>query len=139
MRERGVVVEEEEQLAASVRAARVAAGGNAAVLRQPQAAHTVRQAHGLPAVADHDDVRVDVLLPKDRLEREPEVVRPVAGRQHDAAERGHRSRSDVRIATRWPSAVIAATGTSTTSSASVSPIASATRTSSVNSIATNAR
>ena len=42
-----------------------------------------------------------------------QVVRPPAGRQHDAAERGrHRSRSEARIANRRPAAVIAATGTS---------------------------
>ena len=97
------------------RDAGVAPGRDAAVLGRADAAHAVRQPGRLPAVADDDDVELDARAGAAASRAPPQLVRPAAHRQHDAAER-HRSRLDARIATRWPSAVIAAIGTSATTS-----------------------
>ena len=64
--EAGVVVEEEQQLAAHVRHAGVAAGGDAHRLGQVHRAHAVREIGRLPGVAHHHDVGLDALLHRQR-------------------------------------------------------------------------
>ncbi len=140
--EAGVVVEEEQQLAADRADAGVAPGRDAAVLLERDRAHV--QPFGLPAVADDDDVELHAGLGGQRVERRRQLGRPAALGQHDAAD--HRRRSEVRIATRCPSAVIAVITTSAITStrepirspATASTIAAASA-SIVASIATNAR
>src|SRR4051795_3638978 len=145
--ERSVVVEEEEELAAHLRHPGVATGRNAAVYREPHTTDTGGQPGWLPRVAHHDDVHVDALLPQQRVERQPQHVRPPAlGQDHTPEGGGHRRRCDVRIAARWPTAVITPAATSATSRTRVAPrpprtssITAATKISSVLSTATNAR
>ena len=77
---------------------------------QRDGAHSVRQPGRLPAVADDDDVELDALLARQRVERRRQFLPAAALGEHDAADAGlHRSRPEARIATRWPSTVIAAT------------------------------
>ena len=86
--QRGVVVEEEQQVAAHVPARRRC--GRPGCPRPRAARRRARPSGspvGLPAVADHDDVHLDARWREQRLERGRQLVRPPALRQHDAAER----------------------------------------------------
>ena len=104
-----------------VRDARVAPGRDADVLgAAPRARTPAGQAARLPAVADHDDVELDAALV---AAASPSARRRSSGRRPCVSttqpKAAHRSRLDVRIASRCPAAVIAATGTSAISSTRV--------------------
>ena len=141
-----ITPEEYARSLAAIRAETEAAGRDPDVLGQVQRAHARRQPRRLPAVADDDDVELDVALAEERVRGEPQVIGPPA-REHDACEaRAHRRRLEARMATSRPVAMSAARGTSAMTSARVpvrSPTAvsttAAASASSVVSIATKAR
>ena len=87
------------------------------------------QAHRVPAVADHDDVELDVALRQQRPQPALELGRPPAlGEDDDTETRrpgdrrpgqwrsAHRSRDELSTARRWPTTVTAAATTRPTSS-----------------------
>ena len=133
-----VVVEEEQEFAARLIGAGIARGGDAEVLGEPERARPRRQRQRLRAVEHDHHVELDAALRAQRVECEREHVGTAAGREDDAAER-HLRRLDVRIASRCPTTVIAATGMRTITSAFVPPTIAAMSARPVNSIATNAR
>ncbi|OEI69233.1 hypothetical protein Cus16_1071 [Curtobacterium sp. ER1/6] len=127
-RDRGVVVEEEHVVAVHDLGAGVATGRDPDVLGQCERTHALRQTGGRPAVADADDVELDVLLCEDALQAPAEVVRPGALRQADDRDAGPlavrdrvapgragrhaRTRFDEMIARKCPAVARTASGSS---------------------------
>src|SRR5437588_8127878 len=145
LREARIVVEEEQELAARMCDACVPATGDADVLREPHASNAGREAVRPPAVSDHDHVDVDVALSKQGVDGTAQLGGAATLAENDAGD-AQRSRLEVRIASRWPAAVTAATGSRASSrtreparSPAIASTIAAVNASSVNSIATNAR
>jgi len=84
--QRCVVVEEEDVVTRYGPGPRVAPGGDAHVLGQGQGSGAARQIDRVPAVADHDDVDLDVALALHRQDAAVQVIRTRALREHDHAD-----------------------------------------------------
>ena len=89
-RQEGVVVVEEEDVAAGLSGADVATLGDADVLLEVHRAHALGQALGPPAVADEHDVELDALLRQEGGERLRELGGAVAHRQDHGGHLGQR-------------------------------------------------
>src|SRR5215213_4700473 len=116
-----IVIEKEEQLTRHQGDPGVAPGRNSEVFRQRQRAYAVRQVGRLPAVANHHSVDLHPPLGEQCLQGAVKIIRSLAlGEDDDAEPRlHHRSRDEVRTATRWPTTVRHAAATRPASNAIV--------------------